>query len=131
MKLSRNALILWLWRLSFLCTTAFFVINTSRIYSLWPYICVLTIYLTAALLLFARHKQSQVAITKDTITVKSGVILHKEQIIHRQRICAVRKFSTPFTKALHLELPIIFCEGVTLFLPPLTEKQLTLLKRTL
>ena len=131
MKLSRNAFLLWLWRLEFVCITAFFIMNISGIHHwvLYALVCFCVVF--SAVIYYLRYRKTQVTITQNTITLTTGVVIRKEQTAHRKNICAEKVFTTPFMKALHLKTPIIFCEGVALILPPLTEKQASLLKRTL
>lgn len=131
MKLSQKVVILWLWRVIVICTTVFFTLNISDIRNPLLYATVLFAGILFSLLLYLRHKQTKISLNKDTITVKTGIIIHKEQTVHKKNICAAKFFCTPFMKTLRLNSTLLFCEGVRIYLPPLTDKQTSALKRML
>lgn len=118
MTLSGNFLHLWSGRIVFINT---FLIIFSDL-SPRPFLSFSVLIIINAFLfgfLFLRYKSFSLEFGADILTIKSGFFFAKTLQIKYSALCAVRTVSTPLAKHLHLQNPILYCEGVTFFLPPL------------
>ena len=127
MKLSKTVLFLWGGRLTSLNFAILLIPETESNMQIYRYAVLIAFDLTVGFVLFLRYRYCRIYFFENHIHIKSGIIIRKEQTVRRSQICAVKLLCDPLSAAMGLANPVLHCEGVKLFLPPLTKSQQILL----
>ncbi len=121
MTLPKNVLLLWSGRIVFLNAVLIPLLNLSPAPFLYfIFLGLANIFVIA--FLFIKYKSFILILKETSVTIKSGILLRKTLEIKFTSVCAVRTFATPLAKHLSLQNPVLYCEGVTFFLPALDAK---------
>ena len=111
---------LWLWCGRIIFTNTFLIIFSDlNPQPFWSFLALIIFNISLCVFLFLRYKSFSVDFSADCLLIKSGVFFSKTLQIKYSSICSVRTLSTPLARKLQLQNPVLYCEGVTFFLPPL------------
>ena len=70
---------------------------------------------------YIKYKTCVVKLTPSKLSLESGYFIRKHLHIKQRHILAATRVSTPLSQKLKLSTLVLYCEGSTFILPPLTE----------
>lgn len=118
MTLSKKYLLLWSGRSAFFSIIIIPVVTLSDT----PFLHFILLGVAdtlVAVFTFVRYKTFTLITGNHSVIIKSGIFIRKVLEIKYTSVCALRTFATPLAKHLNLQNLVIYCEGVTFFLPAL------------
>ncbi len=120
MCLSGKVLLLWNVRVFVLLVLLFPVSDYTGIGTPWCLLIFLLLLLSAFLYFQLRYKFCTLELTQKDITLSTGILIRRKLYIKYKNTVAVSRIYTPLSRHLGLCNPVVYCEGATFLLPPLT-----------
>ncbi len=120
MGLSRKVLILWNVRVFVLLVLLFPVSDFIPLSNLLRLLIFLLLFISAFMFFYIRYKTCVFEATAESIKISTGIIIRKSMHIKYRHVVAANQICTPLSQHLELSNLIIYCEGATFLLPPLT-----------
>lgn len=118
MTLSGRFLRLWSRRIIFI-NTFLIILSDLSPQPFWSFFVLIILNVFLSVFLFLKYKSFCLELGAGSVTIKSGFFFSKTLRIKYSSLCAVRAITTPLAKYLHLQNPVLYCEGVTFLLPAL------------
>lgn len=120
MGLSRKALLLWSLRVFVILVLLFPVSDYLPVDMLWRLLLFLISFVCTFVYFLLRYKSCTLELNKDSLILHTGVLIHRNLTVKYRHIVAVNGIHTPLSQHLNLYYPVIYCEGATFILPPLS-----------
>ena len=131
MGLSENVLKLWNLRLFILIVVLFVICDHYTENALFSFLFSLIIHTILSVYFVFRRRSFSLVLTADTITIHSGILVHRILHLKLINIISVSNISTPLCSHLGLSNLILYCQGAFFILPPIENKTTALIFKTI